>query len=339
MKAAVYKGKQRLEVEEIPTPEPGAGEVVLKVKHCAICGTDVHAFLYDVAEPGTVMGHEYSGVISAVGPGVTRWREGDRVIGGGPPPPGVHFPLRQEPRFNFPKRGYASERRRGYAQYVLMPEWEPLAIPDGVSDQDAALAEPLAVAVRAVRRSAMKVGDLVTVLGAGPIGLMCVAAARAAGAGKVFVSEPTEARRQAALEMGADEVVDPTSEDVIERMVALTAGHGPDVVFEAAAAKPTLDQALNMVRRCGQVMLVAIAWEPVAVLPAEWMAREVGLNTTFSTDEVDWRTALGLIASGKADIQPMVNQASFVPMDDIQQAFEALVVPTTQLQMVVNPWD
>ena len=86
-------------------------------------------------------------------------------------------------------------------------------------------------------------------------------------------------------------------------------------------------------------MLVAIAWEPVAVLPAEWMAREVGLNTTFSTDEVDWRTALGLIASGKADIQPMVNQASFVPMDDIQQAFEALVVPTTQLQMVVNPWD
>ena len=158
-------------------------------------------------------------------------------------------------------------------------------------------------------------------------------------AGKVFVSEPTEARRQAALEMGADEVVDPTSEDVIERMVALTAGNGPEVVFEAAAAKPTLDQALNMVRRCGQVMLVAIAWEPVAVLPAEWMAREVGLNTTFSTDEVDWRTALGLIASGKADIQPMVNQASFVPMDDIQQAFEALVVPTTQLQMVVNPWD
>jgi (R,R)-butanediol dehydrogenase/meso-butanediol dehydrogenase/diacetyl reductase len=185
----------------------------------------------------------------------------------------------------------------------------------------------------------MKVGDLVTVLGAGPIGLMCVAAARAAGAHKVLVSEPTEARRQAALEMGADEVVDPASEDVIERMVALTAGHGPDIVFEAAAAKPTLDQSLKMVRRAGQVMLVAIAWEPVAVMPSEWMAREVGLNTTFSTDAVDWRTALGLLASGEVDISPMVDQASFVPLDDIQQAFEALVVPTTQLQMVVNPWD
>ena len=105
MKAAVYKGKQRLEVEEIPTPEPGAGEVVLKVKHCAICGTDVHAFLYDVAEPGTVMGHEYSGVISAVGPGVTRWREGDRVIGGGRRLRGCIFRCDRNRGSTFPREG------------------------------------------------------------------------------------------------------------------------------------------------------------------------------------------------------------------------------------------
>ena len=340
MRAAVYRGKQRIEVEEIPTPEPGPGEIVVRVKHCAICGTDVHAFLYDVADPGTVMGHEYSGTVTAVGSDVTRWKVGDRMIGaGGTPPSTVKIGMRNEPRFNFRTMGFAVERKRGYAEYVLLPEWEPLPIPDGISDEEAALAEPLAVAVRAVRRSAMKTGDLVAVLGAGPIGLMCIQAAKAAGAGRIFVAEPSRTRRQAATDLGADEVIDPASEDVVGRMVALTDGHGPDIVFEAAGAKPTLDQALTMVRRQGQVMLVAISWEPVSINPVEWMAREVGLETTFSSDPVDWSAALDLLVTGKVNIRPMVNDASFIPLGDIQQAFEALIRPTTQLQMVINPGD
>ncbi|MDP7105393.1 MAG: alcohol dehydrogenase catalytic domain-containing protein, partial [SAR202 cluster bacterium] len=93
MRAAVYKGKQRLEIEEVPTPTPGPGQVLLKIKYCAICGTDVHAFLFDIASPGTVLGHEYCGTIAEVGPGVTRWKKGDRVIGeGGVPPPSFNKP-------------------------------------------------------------------------------------------------------------------------------------------------------------------------------------------------------------------------------------------------------
>ena len=107
MKAAVYKGDRRFEIEDLPTPEPEAGQVLMKVHFCAICGTDVHAFMYDIAPPGTVLGHEFCGTVAAVGPGVSRWREGDRVIGGGgTPPPGMEPPTRSEPRYNYRTMGF-----------------------------------------------------------------------------------------------------------------------------------------------------------------------------------------------------------------------------------------
>ena len=123
-----------------------------------------------------------------------------------------------------------------------------------------------------MRLSQLKLGDAVAVLGAGPIGLLCIQVARAAGASKVVVSEPAPARAEAARGLGADAVIDPTERDAAERIVELTDGLGPDVVFECAASRSTLDQALDMARRGGQVVLVAIAWEPTAVLPANWIA-------------------------------------------------------------------
>ncbi len=163
--------------------------------------------------------------------------------------------------------------------------------------------------------------------GAGPIGLLCMQVARAAGAGKVFVSEPAPARREAARSLGADAVIDPTDEDAVSAMVSLTDGLGPDVVFECAAAKSTLDQ----------VVLVAIAWEPTSVLPVEWLGREVVLKTSASKTADDWGLALELIRSGKVRMEPLLSEASFVPLDGVQGAFEALFKPTTQLQMVVKP--
>jgi (R,R)-butanediol dehydrogenase/meso-butanediol dehydrogenase/diacetyl reductase len=233
--------------------------------------------------------------------------------------------------------GFGTRRLRAYAEYVLMEDWEPLPIPDGVSDEAAALCEPCAVAVHAVRLSQMKLGDSVAVLGAGPIGLLCIQVARAAGAGTVVVSEPAPARSEAALALGADAVIDPTKEDVIPRMVDLTDGRGPHVVFECASARPTLDQALNMVRRSGQVVLVAIAWEPVEVLPADWIARQVNMQASFGSAPEDWRAALDLIRSGEVTVDPLLSEAGFIPLTEIQQAFEALIKPTTQLQMVVKP--
>ena len=337
MKAAVYKGKQQLEVEEIPTPEPGPGQVLVKVSHCAICGTDVHAWLYDKAPPGTVMGHEYCGSIVKLGPDVSGWTIGERVAGGGgTPPPGRGPSFAIEPRFNFHATGFHGKPLRAYAEYVVMEEWEPTRVPDGVSDEAAALCEPLGVAVRAVRHSQLKLGDSVAVLGAGPIGMFTTQAAIAAGAGKVLVSEPAPGRRDAVKKLGADVVIDPTKEDVEEVMVAATDGLGPHVVFDCAGWGPTLDQAMNIARRDGQVVLVALAWEPITVLPVDWLAREVNLQGTFGAQTEDWKVAFELLRSGKATVEPLLSETGFIPLDDIQQAFESLVKPTTQLQMVVK---
>jgi (R,R)-butanediol dehydrogenase/meso-butanediol dehydrogenase/diacetyl reductase len=335
MRAAVYQGNQKFAIEDLADPAPGPGQVVVDVEFCAICGTDVHAFMYDIAPVGSVLGHEYSGVISRVGPGVERWKVGDRVVGGGGEPPPAVAPARG-PRFNYRKEGFPTGRVRAYAEQVLMEEWEPIAIPEGVSSLEAAMCEPCSVTVHAVRLSKMRLGDTVTVLGAGPIGLLCMQVARAAGASRVLVSEPAPARAEAARRLGADAVVDPTEQDVIERMVELSDGLGPDLVFECAAARSTLDDALQMVRRNGQVMLVAITWEPTELLPPDWMAREVGVQASFGTRPEDWRIALDLIRSGKVSMDPLVSDAGFLPLDDIQEAFEALRQPSTQLQMVVK---
>jgi (R,R)-butanediol dehydrogenase/meso-butanediol dehydrogenase/diacetyl reductase len=338
MKAAVYKGNQKLSVEEVPTPTPGPGQVLVRVKYCAICGTDVHAFLYDVAPPGTVMGHEYCGTVAQVGPGVSAWSEGDRVVGGGGvPPPGGTPAATTDPRFNYRTMGFAGSRLRAYAEYVLMEEWEPVRVPEGVSDEAAALCEPCAVAVHAVRISQLSLGDAVAVLGAGPIGLLCVQAARVAGASKVIVSEPAARRRETALTLGADAAVDPTKEDVVSRMVELTGGVGPRVVFDCAGAGPTLDQAMNIAPRGGQVVLVALAWERTSLLPVDWIARETNLQTSFGSRPEDWRISLELLRTGKITVEPMLSKADFIPLEGIQAAFEALVKPSTQLQVVVQP--
>ena len=338
MKAAVYKGNQRLNVEEIPTPSAGPGQVLAKVNYCAICGTDVHAFLYDIAPPGTVMGHEYCGTIAEVGEGVATWKLGDRVVGGGgTPPAGSESAQRVDPRYNYRTMGFASGRLRAYAEYVVMEEWEPMPVPDGVSDEEAALCEPCSVTVHAVRLSELKLGDSVAVLGAGPIGLFCLQVAKAAGASPVLVSEPAPARAEAALRVGADAVFDPTKDDVTAEMVALTGGRGPDVVFECAAAKSTLHDAFNLVRRGGQVVLIALAWEPTSVLPVDWAGMEVKFQASFGSLPEDWRISLELIRSGKVNMDPLLSEAGFIPLEGIQEAFESPIKPTTQLQMVVKP--
>ena len=182
----------------------------------------------------------------------------------------------------------------------------------------------------------MKLGDVVAVLGAGPIGLLTMQAARAAGARKVIVSEPSATRRDTAIKLGADAVVDPSNEDAISAILNLSEGDGPHVVFECAAAPPTLDAALNMVRKKGNVMLVALAWESVPMLPVDWAGKEIQLNTTFGAEPYDWKVALDLISSGKIDLEPMILGTDFLSLDGIQDAFESLIKPSTQVQMVIR---
>jgi (R,R)-butanediol dehydrogenase/meso-butanediol dehydrogenase/diacetyl reductase len=226
---------------------------------------------------------------------------------------------------------------RAYAEYILMEEWQPILVPEGVPDEAAAMTEPSAVAVHAVRKSNFSIGDSVGIIGAGPIGMLCVQVARAAGASAVFVSEPVRARREAAAALGCDAVIDPITEDAEERMTELTGGIGPDVVFDCAGIGPTLDQAFNTVRGGGQVILVAVPWEPMPVLAVDWMARETEFKASWGSNPEDWRIVLGLMQSGKLSVAPLLSDASFIPLDGIQEAFDALTKPSTELQVIVRP--
>ena len=340
MRAAVYVGERRFEIRDVPTPVPGPGNVLVRVRYCGICGTDVHTFMYDVTPPGSQMGHEYCGTVAALGEGVERWRVGDEVVGGGGEPPAGHpDPIADDPRFNYgtmgPQRGAAWAR--GYAEYVEMEAWRPIPIPDGVSFEAAAMAEPLATAVRAVRRSSLRVGDSVAVLGAGPIGLFTLQVARAAGASSVLVAEPAPARAATARALGADAVVDPTESDVEEALAALTDGIGPDVVFECAAARTTLDDALRSVRRGGGVTLVSLAWEPTALSPVDWIAREVKMTTSFIHGPRDWGIGLELVRSGRVRVEPLMAPGAVIGLDGVQAAFERLMTPSGDVKVLVAP--
>lgn len=329
MKAAVFKEAGLLAVEDVPEPEAGPGQVVLKVSCCGICGSDLHRYAYGLMAPGVIMGHEYAGTVVAVGEGVEGWKVGDRALRG--------FRGSLAPRYSAREKGFTVDTKApgGYAEYTAAAASALFRIPDHLSDEEAALAEPLAVALHAVRLSGIKIGDGVLVMGAGPIGLFAVQCARLSGPGLLVVSEPVAARRELALKLGADVALDPREVDVVAEAVRLTGGLGPDVVLECAGAKPTLQQALEAVRQRGRVVLVALCMEPCTVSPLDWVGREVQLQCSYAATGEEWQIAIDLLAKGRVQARPLISQT--IPLAEIQQAFQALLRPTDELQVLVRP--
>lgn len=338
MKAAVLRGQQQIVVEDVPTPEPGPDQVLVKVKYSALCGSDVHRFQHGMATAGAVLGHEYCGAIVRTGANVQRWKEGDRVVGGGGVAPGASAATSALPaRYSARTVGFESDGPGGFAEYVVMDAWWPSAIPANVPDELAVLTEPCAVAAHAVRTSRFRLGDVVVVMGAGPIGLLTQQVLLAGGARHVYVSEPAPARAESARRLGATRVFDPRAEDVVAEVVALTDGLGAHQAFDCAAAPPTLQQGLELVRRGGQVLVVSLAWEQVPLLTVEWVGREVEMKASYGSTPEDWQIALQLMADGKIDARPLIAEDSFVGFDEMQDAFERLMTPDQQVQLVLAP--
>ena len=333
MRAAVYREK-RLVVETVPDPQPAAHEIVMRVSYCAICGSDLHRYAHAMMSPGTIMGHEYAGVVAEVGKDVRTWKVGDRVTrAGGPAAPGRDLP-NFPPRFSAKERGFLPQRPGAYAEYLVVPADKVMAVPPGLPDLDASLVEPLTVAVHMVRASRLRLGDTSVVLGAGPIGLFALQCAFLAGAARVWVSEVNPARRAAAAALGATETFDPARAPLVQEIVQRTEV-GADVAFECAGARPTLQQALELVRWGGQVMVVSLAWEPVDCLPVEWVGREVEMKACYAHLNSEWAMALGLMAQGRIRTQPMISRV--IGLEDIDAAFQELLRPETNLiQVVVN---
>jgi (R,R)-butanediol dehydrogenase/meso-butanediol dehydrogenase/diacetyl reductase len=338
MRTAVWKQRGRFEIEQAPNPVPAAEEVVIRVEYCGVCGSDLHrAYTHGEIEPGVVIGHEYCGTIATVGPAVSTWKEGDRVVCAS----GVPEEAGEKPRPRFTPRMVArsgapgTPQQGGFAEYKRMPAANLLRIPDSIDDLTASLIEPGAVAVHAVECARIGLGERLGILGLGPIGLLVLQVAKAAGALEVYGVDPSPVRRQAALDLGISAAIDPLDTDAVEELVSATGG-GPEVMFDCAGAVGTLDQALTAVRAHGRVVLVAMSWDPVTVTPIEWIGRSVELRSMYAYSRRQCELSMKLIAEGKIRGAAMIRSDWIFPLDCIHQAFERSLEGTL-VKAVIRP--
>ncbi|MBA7687976.1 L-threonine 3-dehydrogenase [subsurface metagenome] len=336
MKAAVFKEKGLLAVEEIPTPEPGPGEVLCRVKYCGICGTDLHNYSFGITAPGSVIGHEWCGVVTKLGEGVKDFSVGERVMlykhSG-------EQTTSRNMRIN-PRAIYSAPSRRGaYAEYVTAPITRLIRVPDEISDQAAACLEPLVAAIHAVRLGNPKVSDTIAFIGAGPIALFMIQRVRQTGARAVYVSEISSARAAKAAELGADRVFNPLKEDFISEVVKLTRGKGPDIVYECAAGKNTLNQACQLVARNGRITCLAVYQEPITLEPLDWymMQPEIKFTTNGDSTPFDWEIATEVLCQHSIDVETVITNV--IPLSGIQKTFQMLLKPATNnmLRVLVAP--
>lgn len=336
VKAAYYTGKGSFEVRDVEVAAPGEGEVSVAVAYCGICGTDLHIFRGEMdkrVKPPQVIGHEMSGVVSAVGAGVTDWKVGDRV---------AVRPLDWCGACPACKAGnshvcmnlvFMGIDGPGAFQQVWNVKARTLfRVPDALPLREAALIEPLAVACHDVRRSGLKAGETAVVIGGGPIGLLIALVARAAG-GKVLVSEPNAFRRGFAEKLGL-EAVDPLACDLAALVKERTGGAGADVVFEVSASKAGVATMTALPKVRGKIVCVGINTTPPPVDLHAFFWKELELYGARLYEAEDFERGLEWAGAGKFDLKPFIT--GVYSLADIQKGFESLTGDTTAMKTMIE---
>jgi len=300
---------------ELPTPDPRAGHVLLRVRAASICGSDLHRYTRGHKVAPLVLGHEASGEIVAAGPGTRPGLVG-RAAAIIPLVPCFDCAQCQAGRYSACKRYsfIGSRQNGGYAEYVELPERNALLLPAGLSLEAAALVEPASVARHILDLGAFQPGQNVVVLGAGSIGLMAVQWLRILGAGQIISSDIAAANRQAALELGADAALDPLAEDLVQAVQART-GTGADLVLETAGVPQTLQQTVRVVRPGGFVVLAGN--QPLdQSLPLSWIEElergELHLRGCFMSYSApfpghEWTDAIEMARTGQLNTAAMIS--------------------------------
>lgn len=339
MPAAVYQGRGVIEVEERAVPRPGEGQVLVEVGHCGICGSDIHLVVEGWGKPGTVEGHEYSGTICALGPGVSGWRMGEVVVGGPSPRCGTCRRCLQGKPSQCERRGALEigHLDGAFARYVLVDARALRRVPDGLSPRVAALAEPLAVALHGITRARLEPEDRVMVFGAGPIGALSVAALAARGGHHVIVVEPNEGRRLLAERAGADEVVHPDDLEQFPRWEPeRQASSAVDAVLECSGKGAAVEAALSQLRRGGRLVLVGAGMDAPVLDPNRVLLNELEICGSFIYDADGFDRALELLASGTLPTEVLV-EADDVVLDDLPGALSGLASGSIAGKVMVVP--
>lgn len=323
MRAAVLQKDGRFAVEEVERAAPSGRQAVLRVKYCGICGSDLHAVRAGSLEPGAILGHEITGEIVELGPEVEGFEVGDRVTTLSALPCDACAPCR-EGRYRACEGGWRvfgyADAPGGYAEELITHASVLEKVPESMSDETAAFNEPSIVGLHAVRASRMRLGDRTVVIGAGPIGLLVLQSILLANDAPVYVVEPSAGRRAMALELGATEALDPFRDDVAVAIRERTMV-GADVVFECAGAKGTLQQAIDLVRPGGQVMVPGVNMEPDEIQPGTLLMKECEIRGSLGGGDL-FRAALDYLAGGQIQVESMVSRV--IGLEEVDEMFQSL---------------
>lgn len=326
MKALMYEGPRQMPLVEIPEPSPLAGEVKIQVRYCGICGSDLHGYTGESGRkiPPMIMGHEFSGVITEIGSGVTRFRPGDRV---------AVQPVKYCGHCSFCERGNVNvcENRRGlgvldengaFTEYICVEEPYVYPLADSVSDKEGALLEPLSVACHALRLAGSVKEKTVLVAGTGTIGLLLVMLLKAEGAGMILVTGRRENRLALARRFGADLAVNTRTEALSEALASAGLENGVDLAFECAGTTATCQQTVESVRIQGTMIWVGNADKLVTVNMQQIVTRELSIQGTYAFLEEDFSGALRLLERRAIPVLEIVTRV--VPFDQVSAVFEEL---------------
>jgi len=316
MPAAVYVGAGRLEVREVPVPEVGADDVLVEVSHCGVCGTDLHLVLEEYARPGSILGHEWSGTVAAVGDAVSGWAPGAAVVGN--PQPGCG-------RCRACRRGRPSvclERpppdylgfSGAFCQYLRVAPPRLSPVPDGLALRAAAITEPAAIAVHAVGLADVDADDRVLVTGAGPMGLLVVAVLRARGVEDITVSEPAPTRRARAGEVGATRVVHP--DELPPVPIGRTAARTYTVAFECSGRADAASAALDQLDYAGTLVFVGTGSDSPRINHNRMIVFELTAIGAYNYDAAGFGPTLELLAAGRLPLDTLIDPTD-VTLDEL----------------------
>ena len=341
MAAGVYYAPGDVRIERRPVPEPGPGEMLVRVRACGLCGTDLAKYRHQLVQPRTVLGHEVTGEVAALGQGVDRFRIGDRVL------VPHHIPCFTCVYCRHGSYSMCADWKPtqiapgGFCEYMLARAATTargaLKLPDELGFDEATLAEPLACCLRGIERTGLQAGDTLVVIGAGPAGLLHVQLARLTGVAQIVSVDLLPERLDAAKRLGADVAIRADLQDVAAAVRKFTGGCGADAVITAVGVSSVVEQALTLVRPGGKVNVFAECPPDsrIDLDPNLMYHKEVTLLGTYSSSPREVRIALDLIAAGRIDVASMITRR--MPLADLAEAFEAALAGRDVLKVVIRP--
>ncbi|RLE08511.1 L-threonine 3-dehydrogenase [Candidatus Aerophobetes bacterium] len=345
MKAAVLEDLEKMVVKEVTTPQIGQGEILVRVRSCAVCGSDIRIYHRGNprVKPPQIIGHEIAGEIVEVGSGVKKFKVGDRVALGADVPCGTCRFCRNGLGNNCPINyaiGY--QFQGGFAEYIPLNEltvkYGPLhKIPGDLSFDEASLAEPLACCINGYELANLKLGDTVVVIGAGPVGLMLVELAKIMGADKVILSQRSRERLRLAQRFSADVLISSSEENFVERVMEETGGEGADVVMVACANPSAQEEALKVVGHRGRVNFfggLPPGSSKISIDSNLIHYKECFVLGSHGSVPRQHKLALNLLAEGRIKGKDFITH--HFALDDIKEAFE-VAEGHRGLKVIVNP--